>query len=733
MKKFLSLLLFVILCSYVYAGFDGEGDFGSGENPPPPEGSELIVDITQPCDTPIIPFGVAISFFGSVDGGFTPYTFDWTFCANCDPPSATEQNGQVVFYDVGLQDISLIVTDNFLNEKSDLCNVFVELAKIEYPEDNTYWGSFEDMPFNGFVSWNDSGLSYWWDFGDATVNANHDGVRTLLNPPGVQYTAGGDYTVSLTVSNGDSISQSDSISIHIFEPLELAFGCYMGVGSCDPVEMELLRLFRPVNSHARTLDDPEKNSYNYPICCISPSLQVIATEDVGAPGLFVQTYADSDTMGPPSSGGGSHSGFETNREYTEIDNPYRYFATVCDDSINQYCVEEGYEGGEAGTFIGHEGPCAHWDGDIWIGSYQNRYTAICYNYKPTINLYEFTSYLGVGSECHPLELGETGKCNDTGFKCVYEFYPGIDSPFPAHLSNCTTDTEPNRYGDLTWAMCCDIEEDCTNNVDDNENLWFDCVDAGVCSDPGNERPCGISNNFNHDPTCSWMSSECDDVGCDFTAYSVPYYHSVLDTFGFMVPSESYPDCRIFYVDENIGWQTIGCASGTDETSIIVPQSANDAVAGINAQYSQFGVSTDKYELYFNCKYYHCSKGQDPIDTPLPALVEDMQSNSEQARHCCPMGRYWDVNSLTCEDFIECYRPDDEFDEFHCQSDFNNNFSGWYSDLNGSYWDEGHINYPDDCILEEEINNGNTDDVLCCPVWMNNENTWEMTDIEYFIV
>ena len=47
--------------------------------------------------------------------------------------------------------------------------------------------------------------------------------------------------------------------------------------------------------------------------------------------------------------------------------------------------------------------------------------------------------------------------------------------------------------------------------------------------------------------------------------------------------------------------------------------------------------------------------------------------------------------------------------------------------------------PDDCVLggnefgEYGILNGDTEEVICCPVWIHGANTYAMTNLEYYKV
>ena len=309
---------------------------------------------------------------------------------------------------------------------------------------------------------------------------------------------------------------------------------------------------------------------------------------------------------------------------------------------------------------------------------------------------------------------------------MYEFYPGPG--VSSHISNCTESWEPNIYGAGTWAMCCEIAEICSNNKDDDLNIWFDCVDNSVCSEPGNYQPCGLSDNFKHDPTCSWLSSECDPLTgeCDFTPYSEPYWIPVLNTFGYKLPFPGFESCELIRVAGV--WQTQGvCPPGTDENNITLPPGTAVAVTMVHAYYMGLGlgVSTDRYELYAKCRSFYCSVGRD-VDNPLPPIMPNMTQNHTETRHCCPNSQYWDPTTNKCADFDFCYKPD-LLEE--CLSDFNTDLSGWADDVYGA---TNPLFAPDDCVRDYLIDAGITDDVLCCPVWSGGLNIYDYVDITYYI-
>ncbi len=338
-------------------------------------------------------------------------------------------------------------------------------------------------------------------------------------------------------------------------------------------------------------------------------------------------------------------------------------------------------------------------------------------------MFTLENFEGIGSKCEPVAIGTDGECPGNS-ECVYEFYPSETERTTAHVAACTDNVTPNAYGDATHAMCCGVSEDCRNNKDDDLNIWFDCVDNDVCTVTGSERPCGGSDNFLHDPTCSWLSAYCDNSTgeCDFTSYSLPRWESTENTYAYIIPQPGFELCEIIYLEGS--WQAFNCPPGIDQNDIVLPPTTDAAVATVNSQYAP--LSTDRYELYAMCRLFHCSEGDDP-ENPLPEYVPDMENNSYQARHCCPMGTYWDPVWELCQDFSECYDPDPMLQP--CNYDYNTEFGNWTEDV---YNATNPMFNPQDCVIEQKLQAGLTEDTLCCPLWQGGQNTYDWSDLTYYV-
>ncbi|MBC8500347.1 MAG: PKD domain-containing protein [Nanoarchaeota archaeon] len=659
MKKILlTLILFVLIIGSVEsAGLlpGGNGNGGGG-----PLGVVISEPPTQEDPKTIFP-GTYLNFSSSVSGGTPSYDYLWVFCSNsddCNPTISDAANPRnVQFNTTGTYLVVLTVTDDdgTGTSKNDDFTIIVSLAKIINPDPYTGWGANETIPFQGNATSNNAGVTfnYNWDFGDGqTFDDNNKPRGELSIPPDIQYETPGTYTVTLTVtdSTGRNVD-SDSIQIYIINPIELEFECYVKGDECvsAPKEIELLRFYRPLNSHARAFDDVNKNLYDYPLCCRSTSVEPISSDsDPGVTGVYAILQTDSDAISVPTDlGGGPHK-------------------AGVDNQIIKY--------------------------------------------------YYLDSFIGAGTECQIT----SGECEDLdGNKtCMYEFYPGEDERMGSHFANCTGGA-PHNY---PYQMCCEVV-DCTNNIDDNLNSWTDCADSSFCL----ENPCGISSIPKYDE-CWWYENYETDLGYNFTAFSepviTPFFGQQYICYDNLV--DGYPDCEICVIDGNLEYFFLvspsDCPSGDPTMDMIdLPQEVLDMEPeGYNPA-----------ELYGRCRVYYCSKGQNEITDPLPAFVEDMKTNSEQTRHCCPKGTYWDPTTELCEDFSECYNPDPD-GQTPCNASFLTEFSLWLEDATGSFWEEGDFYYPTDCILEYELEAGNTDNVLCCPIWRFHLQTYDYLDIVYYV-
>ncbi|MFC2133811.1 hypothetical protein ACFLTH_04280 [Bacteroidota bacterium] len=350
-----------------------------------------------------------------------------------------------------------------------------------------------------------------------------------------------------------------------------------------------------------------------------------------------------------------------------------------------------------------------------------------------LSYYYLTSGIGAGTEC---AATDTNNCSTlSGNKtCVYQYLnegPPIES---SHFSNCTLPGQPTN---ATGTMCCEIAEDCTNNVDDNSNNWTDTSDNDfkeyynsggtngyVC---GEGMVCGISEQIKFDQGCSaWME---DYYVAEYDFYDFrylgrpfkeePYANRTGVAEGHILVDYFNDSCR--YIQDASGTIHLDTTKTNSDDCDLQPDFHYSA--NFNATAASLGVNS--FELVNRCLYFHCSKGGFPDTNPLPAFVSDMEENADQTRHVCPYGEYWSFDIFTgwsCRDFTECYLPSNP-ETYDCKYDYLTEFSSWMND-----------SYPNDPVQDmdcfdtvSEIN-----ERACCPVFKYGENTYEYTDISYYM-
>jgi hypothetical protein len=341
-----------------------------------------------------------------------------------------------------------------------------------------------------------------------------------------------------------------------------------------------------------------------------------------------------------------------------------------------------------------------------------------------IKYYYLESDIGAGTLCQAISSGE---CTDLGLKyeCLYEFYPAEDLLSGSHFANCTGGA-PHNYPNQ---MCCQIAEDCTNNIDDDDDVWVDISDWEYIQQPvGPEvftpscpigTVCGITDIFSY-PGCNWMNYYCDDIGCDFSSTIFPYISE--DTTGFSFFSLTGCSYSVAYDNPAViyNWDTLSPDCQTFVTDML---SENPS---IQSDADSMGISV--YELIFRCRTLHCSLGEDPENNPLPAYVQDMETNSYLTRTVCPIGSYWGQNPVSgeyeCKNRDECYDPND-VQNSDCKHNYNTEFSDW---LNDAYPYDVANEF--DCFVSDLAAGANT--AACCPVFLDMQDTFIYTDITYYV-
>jgi PKD repeat protein len=149
-----------------------------------------------------------VDFFANATGGNGTLTYAWDFG---DGNTSTDQNPSHTFNTPGTYNVSLIVTDG--DGSTDGSSVTVEVLDDAQP---TVSASATpdtgiapiNIQFDATVSAGDAPFTYSWDFGDSS--ATQTGPR-----PNHSYTSGGTYTATVTVTDADGDTTSDTVDVTI--------------------------------------------------------------------------------------------------------------------------------------------------------------------------------------------------------------------------------------------------------------------------------------------------------------------------------------------------------------------------------------------------------------------------------------------------------------------------------------------------------------------------------------
>lgn len=136
-------------------------------------------------------------------------TWSWDFDGDGEEDS-TDQNPEYTFATNGIYTATLIVSDG-----TDIDEYFAEIiigtaptAGITAPEGNITVNTSAEYMDNSVKG--DSNITVWnWDFGD--------GMTSTEQNPTHNYTAAGTYTVSLTVSDDDGLSDVTTVEVTVVE------------------------------------------------------------------------------------------------------------------------------------------------------------------------------------------------------------------------------------------------------------------------------------------------------------------------------------------------------------------------------------------------------------------------------------------------------------------------------------------------------------------------------------
>ena len=172
--------------------------------------------INSPAAGVSINTGDSVDFQGSGTGGNGALSYAWSF-PDGTPSSSTEQNpGSVAFDTVGTYLCTLTVTDSDGYTGSDSVTVAVTAvdlyptAVINSPAAGASINTGDSVDFQGSGTGGNGALSYAWSFPDGTPSSS-----TEQNPGSVAFDTVGTYLCTLTVTDSDGYTGSDSVTVAV--------------------------------------------------------------------------------------------------------------------------------------------------------------------------------------------------------------------------------------------------------------------------------------------------------------------------------------------------------------------------------------------------------------------------------------------------------------------------------------------------------------------------------------
>lgn len=180
------------------------------------DSDSLIITVTAPIPSLIASSSASptsgdspltVYFTGNATGGAPPYGYYWNFG---DGQSSTQQNPSYTYNNAGNYTATLTVTDTNSSQDSDSLIITVTTpAPPPLVASCIASPTSGNAPFTVYFTGNASGgtppYSYSWNFGDGSFS-------TQQNPSHI-YNAAGNYIVTLTVTDSQSLQDSVSLSI----------------------------------------------------------------------------------------------------------------------------------------------------------------------------------------------------------------------------------------------------------------------------------------------------------------------------------------------------------------------------------------------------------------------------------------------------------------------------------------------------------------------------------------
>ena len=146
-----------------------------------------------------------VSFSGSASGGCTPYTYSWTFG---DGGSGSGQNPTHQYTADGSYTATVTVTDIKGTNDQDTASVTISTQVLVADANGPYSGyTGISISFTGGATGGCTPYSYSWNFGDGGTSNQQNPSHTYANV--------GDYTVTLTVTDGKGGTDVDTTTASI--------------------------------------------------------------------------------------------------------------------------------------------------------------------------------------------------------------------------------------------------------------------------------------------------------------------------------------------------------------------------------------------------------------------------------------------------------------------------------------------------------------------------------------
>jgi len=169
-------------------------------------GNPLVASLTASPTSGDAP--LTVSFTGSATGGTPPYTFGWTFG---DGQSSTTQNPSHVYSAAGNYTATLTVRDSqsATNSKSLTMNVTAATSQLTAAAAANPGSGQAPLAvnFTGSASGGTAPYTYRWTFGDGQSLTSQNPTHT--------YSAAGNYAAILTVTDSQSATATNSVSISV--------------------------------------------------------------------------------------------------------------------------------------------------------------------------------------------------------------------------------------------------------------------------------------------------------------------------------------------------------------------------------------------------------------------------------------------------------------------------------------------------------------------------------------